>query len=48
MSKIRCGCTKCEFNNNRECQADDVEIKSQREDRGDGITCGSFRRKQDI
>jgi len=28
MSKIRCGCTKCEFNNNRECQADDVEIKA--------------------
>jgi hypothetical protein len=46
LAKVRCGCTKCEFNNNSECQSDDLDFRSEREDRGSGITCGTFRRKR--
>lgn len=45
MARVRCGCSKCALNNNNECQADDLEFKSEKEDRGSGITCSNFRKK---
>ncbi len=48
MARVRCGCTKCDFNSNSECQADDVEFRSEREDKGSEITCGTFRRRPQV
>ncbi len=46
MPKVRCGCSKCDFNNNSECQAEDLEFRSEKEDKASGITCGTFRKKR--
>lgn len=48
MPRVRCSCSKCEFNNNSECQADDVEFKSSRDDDGRGVSCDTFRVRRNV
>ncbi|MDD2556314.1 MAG: hypothetical protein PHX16_02610 [Syntrophaceticus sp.] len=43
MARVQCGCSKCAHNNNSECQAEELEFKSKKEDKGSGITCSNFR-----
>lgn len=44
MSRVRCGCRECQYNDNNECQAEDVEFKNSRDDDGTGFSCDTFRR----
>ncbi len=47
MSNVRCGCSRCEFNKNTECQAEDVEFKSEKEEKGE-VTCNTFKKRRPI